>query len=89
MLVVDLFRIVEMLTKFAPEIFVDKRCIHSIRLINYVMFVLQSVFVGELDSYIDYFVEKIEHRSETLAQFLAPFIGILSNLYEAANRFGN
>ena len=66
-LVVDMFRIIEMLTKYSPEIFVDKQHIHSIRLINYMMFVLHSVFVGELDSYIDYFVEKIQHRSETLA----------------------
>ena len=87
-LVVDLFRIVEMLTRYAPEIFVDKQSVHSIRLLNYMMFVLHSVFVGELGAYIDYFSEKIQHRSETLSQFLAPFIGILRNLYEAANTLG-
>jgi hypothetical protein len=58
-LVVDLYRIMEVLTKVAPEIFVDKNHIHSIRLINYMMFVLHSVFIGHLDNYIDFFSAKI------------------------------
>jgi hypothetical protein len=45
-MVVDLYRILEIMTKWAPEIFVDKDSIHSIRLLNYIMFVLQSIFVG-------------------------------------------
>ncbi len=88
-LVVDLFRILEMLTKWVPEIFVDKDYIHSMRLINYVMFVLQSIFAGQIDSYIEFFANKIMQRSETLPQFLAPIIGILKNLYDAVNLLGN
>ena len=89
-LVVDLFRIMEVITKVAPEIFVDKQHIHSIRLLNYMMFVMNSVFVGSIDSYIDFFSAKIMQRSESLAQFLAPFIGILKNIYEGGvNALGN
>lgn len=88
-LVVDLFRIMEVLTRVAPELFVDKLHIHSIRLINYMMFVLHSIFNGDIDNYIDFFSAKIMQRSESLAQFLAPFIGILKNLYDAVNTLGN
>jgi hypothetical protein len=88
-LVVDLFRIMEIMTKWAPEIFVDKNEIHSIRLINYIMFVLHSIFVGQIDNYMDFFASKINQRSESLPQFLAPLIGILKNLYDAVNNFGN
>lgn len=66
-LVVDLYRIMEVLTKVAPELFVDKMHIHSIRLINYMMFVLHSIFIGQLDNYIDFFSNKIMQRSESLA----------------------
>ena len=52
------------------------------------MFVLHSVFVGSIDSYIEFFSGKIQQRSDTLAQFLAPFLGILRNLYTAVNTFG-
>lgn len=79
----------EILTQWVPEIFVDKQHIHSVRLINYMMFVLHSIFIGQIDNYIDFFSGKIMQRSETLPQFLAPFIGILKHLYDAVNRFGN
>jgi hypothetical protein len=59
-MVVDLYRILEVMTKHAPEIFVEKTQIHSIRLINYIMFVLHSVFVGNLDNYIEFFAGKIQ-----------------------------
>ena len=52
------------------------------------MFVLHSVFVGGIDSYIEFFSGKIMQRQETLPQFLAPFVGILKNLYDAVNIFG-
>ena len=35
-----MYRMLEIMTKWVPEIFVDKTQIHSIRLINYIMFVL-------------------------------------------------
>ena len=43
-MVVDLCRMMEIMTKWAPEIFVDKNEIHSSRLLNYIMFVLNSIF---------------------------------------------
>ena len=75
--------------KAAPEIFVDKQQIHSSRLINYIMFVIHSLFVGNIDHYIDFFSTKIMQKSETLPQFVAPFIGILKSLYDAVNSLGN
>lgn len=85
---VDLYRIAEVLSKVAPEMFVDKMMIHSVRLINYLMFVLNSVFVGQIDSYIENFSGQNMQKSESLPQFLAPFLGILTNLYKAANTLG-
>ena len=50
----------EVLTRVAPEIFVDKMLIHSIRLINYMMFVLHSIFDGQIENFIDFFSAKIQ-----------------------------
>ena len=47
------------MTKWVPELFVDKNHIHSVRLINYIMFVLHSLFIGQIDHYIDFFSSKI------------------------------
>lgn len=88
-LVVDIYRILEIVTKWIPEIFVDKNHIHSVRLINYMMFVLNSLFMGQIDQFIEFFSGKIQQKSESLPQFLAPFIGILRNLYDAVNKLGN
>lgn len=52
------------------------------------MFVLHSVFIGKLDSYIEYFAGRVMHRGDTLAQFLAPLVAVLKNLYEAASTLG-
>lgn len=81
-----MFRMLEIMTRYAPELFLDKSQIHSTRLTNYIMFVLHSVFVGKIDSYIDYFANKVMQRAESLPQFLAPLIGILTNIYEAIGR---
>ena len=62
-LVVDLFRILEIMTKWVPELFVDKNHIHSVRLINYTMFVLHSLFIGQIDQFIDFFASKISEKS--------------------------
>ena len=80
-MVVDLCRVLEIITHWVPEIFVDKDLIHSNRLLNYIMFILNSVFVGNIDSFIEFFAQKIQQRSDSLPQFLAPFISILRNLY--------
>ena len=53
------------------------------------MFVLNSIFAGNIDNFIDFFANKIQQRSDTLPQFLAPFISILKNLYDAVNNLGN
>ena len=53
------------------------------------MFVLHSIFAGQLDNFFEFFSAKITQKSESLPQFLAPFIGILTNLYKAVNEFGN
>ena len=45
--------------------------------------------MGHIDSFIDFFSAKINQRSETLPQFVVPFIGILKNLYDAVNSLGN
>jgi hypothetical protein len=65
-MVVDQYRILEVMIKWAPEIFVDKEQIHSIRLINHIMFVLHSLFDSHIDNYIEFFSGKIMQRSETL-----------------------
>ena len=52
------------------------------------MFVLHSIFIGNIDNYIEFFATKTNQRTDTLPQFLAPFIGILKNLYDAVNTFG-
>ncbi len=52
------------------------------------MFVLNSIFVGGLDLYIEFFSQKLKSKLETLPQFISPFIGILKNVYEAVNEFG-
>lgn len=66
-MVVDLCRLMEIMTKWAPEIFVDKDQIHSARLLNFIMFVLNSIFKGDISKYIEFFSNKIQQRSETLA----------------------
>lgn len=65
-MIVDMYRMLEVMTKWAPEIFVDKNQIHSMRLINYIMFVLHSVFIGNIDSYIEFFAGKVMQKTDTL-----------------------
>jgi len=48
--IVDFYRLLEILTQWAPEIFVAKNQINSYRLINYIMFVLDTVFNGGLST---------------------------------------
>ena len=59
-MVVDFCRVLEIITKWAPEIFVDKDLIHSSRLLNFIMFVLNSIFAGNIDNFIDFFANKIQ-----------------------------
>jgi hypothetical protein len=59
-MVVDLCRMMEIMTRWAPEIFVDKDQIHSARLLNFMMFVLNSIFRGGINKYIELFSNKIQ-----------------------------
>ena len=77
------------MTKWAPEVFVDKSLIHGTRLINYVMFVLNSIFEGGINHYMEYFSLKLKTKQETLPMFIAPFVGILKNIYSAASDIGS
>jgi hypothetical protein len=65
-MVIDLCRLLEVISKWVPEIFVDKEQIHSSRLLNYIMFVLNSIFSGSIDGYIEFFAQKTQQRSDTL-----------------------
>ena len=47
-LIVDLIRVLETLSVWAPEVFLSKQQIHANRLIDYTLFVLKSVFKSEL-----------------------------------------
>lgn len=48
-IVCDLCRILELITSVAPEIVVDKEGIQCNRMLSYIMFVLNSVFKGNVD----------------------------------------
>jgi len=74
-------RIAELFTRWCPELFLDIDHVHSSRLLNYIMFTLNSVFIGEIEKSIVEFSDKVYSHSIKLEQYLAPFIGILANLY--------
>lgn len=71
----------ELFATWCPELFLDVDHVHSSRLMNFIMFVMNSVFIGEVNKQIIFFSEKVYLHSATLEQFLAPIIGILVNLY--------
>ena len=77
---IDLLRMCELFATWCPELFLDVDHVHSSRLLNFIMFTLNSVFVGEVDKHILYFTDKVYSHSTTLEQYLAPIIGILVNL---------
>ena len=82
-LIIDLSRVLELLTRWAPELFLCKDQIHASRLLDFVLFVFRSVFRMQMDQLFVEFCNKLQSKSRSLAQVLAPFIGILTNLYEA------
>ena len=82
-MIIDLSRILEMLTKWVPEIFLRKDTIHANRLLDYLAFLFKSIFTMGIKPLFISFSTKIMTRGRTLPQFLAPFIGILVNLYRA------
>ena len=78
---IDLLRMAELFSTWCPELFLDVDNVHSTRLLNFLMFTLNSVFVGGIDKLIIDFASKMYSRSDNLEQYLAPIIGILVNLY--------
>mmetsp|Transcript_3401 Transcript_3401/g.2362 ORF Transcript_3401/g.2362 Transcript_3401/m.2362 type:complete len:201 (-) Transcript_3401:425-1027(-) len=87
-LIVDFYRLLEILCQHTPELFIYRHQINSYRLLSYMMFVLNTVFNGGLSNQLRYFTHRLQSKYETLPYFLAAFIGILKNLYEAVNKIG-
>lgn len=82
-LIIDLCRVVELLSRWVPELFLSKDQIHASRLLDYILFVFRSVFNMQMDSLFNEFCSKLMSKSRNLPQVLAPFIGILTNIYYA------
>jgi hypothetical protein len=80
-IIIDLCRVLELLSCHVPEIFLTKNQLHATRLFDYILFVFRSIFTMKMDKLFIDFCEKIKTKSRSLPQFLAPFIGILVNLY--------
>lgn len=64
---IDLLRMAELFTTWCPEMFLDVDHVHSTRLLNFLLFVLNSVFVGDIKKQIDDFSAKIYSHSDNLA----------------------
>ena len=77
---IDLLRMCELFTSCCPELFLSVDQVHSSRLLNFIMFTLNSVFIGEINKYIVFFADKVYSHSSTLEQYLAPIIGIMVNI---------
>lgn len=78
---IALLRMCELFSAWCPELFLDVDHVHSSRLMNFIMFTLNTVFIGEIDKHINYFADKMYLQSSTLQQYLAPIMGILVKLY--------
>ena len=81
-LIVDLTRILETVSYWCPQIFLSKEQIHANRLIDFILFVIKSVFKSDLALSINQFCQLSPTRTRSLPQVLTPFIGILTNLYQ-------
>jgi hypothetical protein len=64
---IDLLRMAELFTTWCPEMFLDIDHVHSTRLLNFLLFVLNSVFVGDVKKQIDEFSARIFSHSDNLA----------------------
>ena len=58
-LIIDLSRILELLTRWVPELFLSKDQIHAVRLLDFILFVFRSVFRMQMDSLFQQFCEKL------------------------------
>jgi len=63
---VDLVRMCELFSTWCPELFLDVNHVHSSRILNFVMFTLNSVFIGEIDKFIKFFVDEVYSNSTSL-----------------------
>jgi len=63
---IDLLRMCELFSTWCPELFLDVDNVHSSRLLNFIMFTLNSVFIGEIYKHIKFFSEKNFSKSTTL-----------------------
>ena len=78
---IDLLRMCELFSTWCPELFLDVDQVHSSRLMNFIMFIMNSIFIGEVAKHIKDFSAKVYSHTNTFEQYLAPIIGILVNLY--------
>lgn len=63
---IDLLRMCELFATWCPELFLNVEHVHSSRLLNFIMFTLNSVFIGEIDKAINFFSDKVYSHSATL-----------------------
>lgn len=85
-IIIDLFRLLELMTTHAVDIFIDKRQIHGKRTLTFVMFVLHTIFESGIEQYIKSFAQKIQQQNCNIEQFLAPFIGTLVNIHKGISK---
>jgi hypothetical protein len=88
-LIVDLCRIMEVVSRWVPEIFLDKELIHSNRMIEFMFFVLKQIFKMNFEKKLTAFCKITPSRTRNLAQMLTPFIGILTNLHREIRQSTN
>lgn len=84
---IDLLRMCELFSTWCPELFLDVDHVHSSRLMNFIMFILNSIFIGEVFKHIQDFSAKVYSYTNTFEQYLAPIIGILVNLYMGMKQY--
>ena len=70
-----------MIVRQIPEIFLTSDEIHSTRIMNFLMFVLQTMFKSDVLPLLGKMCKKFCTKSRNSVQFLAPFIGILAQIY--------
>lgn len=63
---IDLLRMCELFSTWCPELFLDVDHVHSSRLLNFLLFTMNSVFIGEVDKQIIYFASKVYSNSASL-----------------------
>ena len=62
---IDLLRMCELFATWCPELFLDVDQVHSSRLMNFIMFILNSIFIGEVAKHIKDFSAKVYSHTNT------------------------